>query len=131
MLAAHRFNRFNLTFGLAYDFTTDIRDCYFHFAYPFLVSVPGYDVRAVPLPDAERDRNLEMLRFISDETAKRGLQFQLGLWTHAYQWTNSPKANYIIQGLTAGHPGAVLPRRFAPVAHGVSLDQRHHPPHPR
>ncbi|MGA3285127.1 MAG: hypothetical protein ABSD57_11810, partial [Verrucomicrobiota bacterium] len=100
MLAAQRFNRFNLAFGLAYDFTTDIRDCYFHFAYPFLLSVPGYNVRAVPLPDAEREHNLEMLRFISDETARRGLQFQLGLWTHAYRWTNSPKANYTIEGLT-------------------------------
>ena len=100
MLATQRFNRFNLTFGLAYDFTTDIRDCYFHFAYPFLLAVPGYSVRAVPLPDDERDRNLEMLRFISDETARRGLQFQLGLWTHAWQWTRSPKANYTIEGLT-------------------------------
>jgi hypothetical protein len=99
MLATQRFNRFNLAFGLAYDFTTDIRDCYFHFAYPFLLPVPGYNVRAVPLPDAERDGNLEMLRFISDETARRGMQFQLGLWTHAYKWTNSPKANYIIEGL--------------------------------
>src|SRR5208337_4190997 len=64
MLATQRFNRFNLAFGLGYDFTTDIRDGYFHFAYPFLLSVPGYHVRAVPLPDAERERNLEMLRFI-------------------------------------------------------------------
>lgn len=100
MLATNRFNRFNLGFGLGYDFTTDITDCYFHFAYPFLLSVPGYNVRAVPLPDAERDSNLEMLRFISDEAARRGLQFQLGLWTHAYQWTNSPRANYLIEGLT-------------------------------
>jgi len=100
MLATQRFNRFNLAFGLGYDFTTDIRDCYFHFAYPFLLSVPGYDVRAVPLPDAERERNLDMLRFISDETVKRGLRFQLGLWTHAWQWTNSPRANYTITGLT-------------------------------
>ena len=36
-----------------------LRDTYFYFAYPFLVSVPGYDVRAVPLPDAERDLNLD------------------------------------------------------------------------
>jgi len=100
MLATQRFNRFNLAFGLGYDFTTDISDCYFHFAYPFLLAVPGYDVRAVPLPEAERVSNLEMLRFISDETAKRGLKFQLGLWTHAYQWTNSPNANYTITGLT-------------------------------
>ena len=101
MLAAQRFNRFHLMLGVGYDFTTDITDCYFHFAYPFLLAVPGYNVRAVPLPDAERDSNMEMLRFISDEAARRGLHFQLGLWTHAYQWTNSPKANYTIEGLTA------------------------------
>ncbi|HEY2826263.1 MAG TPA: hypothetical protein VGJ04_01575, partial [Pirellulales bacterium] len=56
MLAAERFNRFNLTLGLGYDFTRQIRDCYFHFAYPFFLSVPGYDVQAVGLPDAERDK---------------------------------------------------------------------------
>jgi hypothetical protein len=100
MLATHRFNRFNLAFGLGYDFTTNITDCYFHFAYPFLVSVPGYNVRAVPLPDAERDNNLKMLQFISGETERRGLHFQLGLWTHAYKWTDSPRANYLIEGLT-------------------------------
>ncbi len=41
-----------------------------------------------------------MLRFISDEAARRELQFQIGIWTHAYQWTNSPRANYTIEGLT-------------------------------
>jgi hypothetical protein len=106
MLTAQRFNRFSLTLGIGYDFTSNIRDCYFHFAYPFLVSVPGYAVRAVPLPDAERERNLELLRFISDETARRGLHFQLGLWTHGYHWTNSPHANYTIEGLTAETHGA-------------------------
>jgi len=100
MLAAQRFNRFHLMLGVGYDFTTNITDCYFHFAYPFLLAVPGYNVRAVPLPDAERDANLEQLRFISDEAARRGLHFQLGIWTHAYQWINSPKANYLIEGLT-------------------------------
>jgi hypothetical protein len=100
MLAAQRFNRFCLSFGLAYDFTRNITDCYFHFAYPFLVAVPGYNVRAVGLPDEERDQNLQMLRFISDEAAARGLDFQLGLWTHAYQWHDSPHANYTISGLT-------------------------------
>ncbi|HEX5399553.1 MAG TPA: hypothetical protein VFY06_10945, partial [Verrucomicrobiae bacterium] len=100
MLAANRFNCFSLTLGLGYDFTTNLRDTYFYFAYPFFLSVPGYDVRAVPLPDAERDLNLAMLKFISDEAAKRGLQFQLGLWTHAYHWTNSPDVNYTITRLT-------------------------------
>ncbi len=100
MLATQRFNRFSLMLGIGYDFTTEIRDCYFHFAYPFLLSVPGYDVRAVGLPDSERDANLVMLRFISEEAARRGLHFQLGLWTHAYKWTKSPQANYTIAGLT-------------------------------
>jgi hypothetical protein len=104
-LATQRFNRFSLTLGLGYDFPTDIRDAYFHFAYPFLISVPGYDVRAVPLPEDEPKRNLEMLRFISEEAARRGLHFQLGLWTHAYQWVNSPNANYTIEGLSAATHG--------------------------
>jgi hypothetical protein len=105
MLVAQRFNRFNLSFGLGYDFTTGIRDAYLHFAYPFLLAVPGYAVRATNLPDSERDANLEMLRFIGDETARRGLHFQLGLWTHAYQWTDSPDANHRIEGLTPDRLG--------------------------
>ena len=101
MLATERFNRFNLAFGLGYDFATGLKDTYFYFAYPFLLAVPGYNVRATNLPDAERDRNLEMLRFISDETVARGLEFQLGIWTHAYVWQNSPDVNHVIEGLTA------------------------------
>jgi hypothetical protein len=100
MLVAQRFNRVNLSFGLGYDFTTGIRDAYLHFAYPFLLAVPGYDVRATNLPDAERDANLAMLRVVSEQAALRGLHFQLGLWTHAYQWTDSPEANHRIEGLT-------------------------------
>ncbi len=100
MLVTQRFNRINLALGLGYDFARQLRDTYFYFPYPFLVSVPGYDVRAVGLADAERARNLESLRFISDEAARRGLHFQLGLWTHAFQWTDSPDANYTIEGLT-------------------------------
>jgi hypothetical protein len=95
-----RFNRFSLALGLGYDFPSGIRDAYFHFAYPFLVTVPGYDVQVTRLAGGERERNLEMLRFISDETVARGLDFQLGLWTHAYQWINSPQANHTIEGLT-------------------------------
>ena len=106
MLAAQRYNRFSLTLGLGYNFPRGVSDVYFYFAYPFLLSVPGYNVRANGLPDAERDSNLEMLKYISDETAARGMHFQLGLWTHAYQWIDSPKANYTIQGLNAGNHAA-------------------------
>jgi hypothetical protein len=99
-LAMQRFNRFHLALGLGYDFTTDIHDAYFHFAYPFLVEVPGFNVRAVPLPEKEREANLAMLQFISDAAVRRGLHFQLGLWTHAWQWVDSPHANYVIEGLS-------------------------------
>ena len=75
MLAAQRFNRFNLALGIGYDFLPNVTDAYFLFAYPFLLDVPGYNVRVPQLPDAERDRNLEMLRFISraDRGARHGV----------------------------------------------------------
>jgi hypothetical protein len=100
MLATQRFNRFNLSLSLGYDFLRRVTDAYFLFPYPFLLSVPGYNVKARPLGEAERDRNLEMLRFISEQTVARGLQFQLGLWMHGYEWIDSPGANYTIEGLT-------------------------------
>jgi hypothetical protein len=99
LLATERFNRFNLALGLGYDAPSNIRDAYFYFAYPFLIDVPGYHVRATNLSDAERDRNLETLRFISDEAVAWGIDFQLGLWTHAYRYANSPHANHLIEGL--------------------------------
>jgi hypothetical protein len=105
MLASQRFNRFNLALGIGYDFARQLRDTYFYFAYPFLLEVPGYSVRASGLPDAERDLNLRMLRFISDEATARGLHFQLGLWTHAFQWPDSPDVNYVIEGLTPEQHG--------------------------
>jgi hypothetical protein len=101
MLASHRFNRFHLGLGIGYDSLQSVADAYFLFAYPFLLSVPGYKVRAVNLPDAERDRNLEMLQFISKQAVAHGIDFQLGLWTHGYQWgPDSQHANYVIEGLT-------------------------------
>ena len=101
MLATNRFNRFSLALGIGYDFLRQVTDAYFLFAYPFFVSVPGYKVRAVNLPDEERDRNLANLKFISEQTVMRGMEFQLGLWTHGYQWANSPNPNYTIEGLNA------------------------------
>jgi hypothetical protein len=106
MLVAQRFNRFSLTLGLGCNFPRGIRDAYFYFPYPFLLSVPGYNVTVTGLSDSERDKNLEMLKFIGEETAKRGLHFQLALWTHAYEWIDSPDANYVIEGLTADNHAA-------------------------
>jgi hypothetical protein len=105
MLAAERFNRFSLAFGIGYDFLRNVTDAYFLFAYPFLLSVPGYDVRVPQLPAGERERNLEMLRYISEQTVARGLEFQLGIWMHGYEWIASPNANYTIEGLSAATHG--------------------------
>ena len=99
MLATQRFNRFNLAFGIGYDFIRRVTDAYFLFTYPFLLQVPGYNVRVPQLPDAERDRNLEMLRYISEQCVMRGLEFHVGLWMHGYEWIDSPNANYTIEGL--------------------------------
>jgi hypothetical protein len=95
MLATHRFNRFSLTLGLQYNYPMEVSDVFLYLAYPFLFAVPGYEVRATGLPDEERDRNYASLKFIAEETARRGLDFQLGLWTHAYRY-DSPRVNYLI-----------------------------------
>jgi hypothetical protein len=65
------------------------------------VRVPGYDVRVPQLPDEERERNLAALRFISEEAAACGLDMQLGLWNHAYEWLDSPNARHTIEGISA------------------------------
>ena len=106
MLASQRFNRFSLTLGLGYNYHRNVSDAYLYFAYPFLLSVPGYDVRVPQLPDEERDRNLSMLRYVSDACSARGLDFQLGLWTHAYEWIESPHARHAIEGLRPEHHAA-------------------------
>ncbi len=105
MLATQRFNRFSLALGMGYNTASSVKDSYFLFAYPFFLAVPGYDVRMGGLPDAERDRNLETLKFISEETVARGLQFQLGLWSHGWNWPNSASVNYPLLGVNAENHG--------------------------
>jgi hypothetical protein len=101
MLVANRFNRFALTFGLNYDYPKGVTEDYFHFLYPYLFDVPGYNVQVRPtLAPGEQKRNLETIQYIARQTAQRGLQFQLGLWSHGYIWVDSPNAQHSIQGLT-------------------------------
>jgi len=107
VLATQRFNRFNLALGIGYDFIRRVTDAYFLFSYPFLLSVPGYNVHSPQLPDSERDSNLRMLKFISEQTVARGMEFQLGLWMHGYEWIDSPKANYTIEGITKENHGHI------------------------
>jgi hypothetical protein len=100
LMAASRFNRVQMAFGFGWDFPRGVTEDYFHFVYPYLVDVPGYRVRVDPIEPGERERNLELLKFITREAGMRGIDFQLGIWTHAYEWVDSPKAQHRILGLT-------------------------------
>ncbi|MGH3488340.1 MAG: hypothetical protein ACRDP8_10585 [Actinopolymorphaceae bacterium] len=100
-LAVNRVNRFQLAFGMQYNYGHHpATENYFCFPYPFLLDVPGFDVRAGNVPDDERDRNLETLRFISDETKRRGMHFQLGLWNHADDQGEGSVPLYPVSGVT-------------------------------
>lgn len=102
-LATNRINRFQLAFGMQYNYShdPDARDNYLAFAYPFLVDVPGFDVQVRGVDAAEKARNLATLEFISREAARRGIHFQLGLWNHAYAFPESPRERHPISGLSA------------------------------
>jgi hypothetical protein len=103
MLAINRFNRFSLNLGIAYDYpyhNNMLSDVYLHFAYPFLVDLPQYPIRVEGLPDLERRQNLEALKFVGREAARRGIQFQLGLWTERYDFDDVPHTSHQIRGVT-------------------------------
>lgn len=103
MLASNRFNRFALTLGMGYNYPYHnpwISDVYFYFPYPFLFATEGYGIDVKELSGEERDANLEMLKFIGRETARRGLDFQLALWTQRYDFDDVPNANYTVRGVT-------------------------------
>ena len=73
MLALHRFNNFALTFS---DHTT-----YLNPPYPYMISVPEFPrVRARHLLEGDQDRNLEMLRSISDLASDYGIDFTFAIW---------------------------------------------------
>jgi hypothetical protein len=99
MLVMSRINRISLTLGMGYNYASGVTDGYLLFPYPFFVAVPGYRVTARGLSEAERDENLRTLVFIGEEAGKRGLAFQIGLWTLAHRWPESPNATYRIEGL--------------------------------
>ncbi len=110
MLVYSRINRLNFSTGMAYNSVQRVTDGYMVFPYPFFVDVSGYQVTVSGLSNEEQSRNLEMLKFIGKETVKRGLKFQFGIWTIAYNWDqdenpdkHSPKATYKTYGLTEGN----------------------------
>lgn len=108
-LAVHRFNRFSLGLGAGYDYLIDRRvtDNYLCFPYPFLLDVDGYDVRAAGVDAGERERNLATLQFVGAEATRRGIDFGLGLWNHAYRYDpDAETERWPIIGLDAGNHAA-------------------------
>jgi hypothetical protein len=104
-IAGQRFNRFHLALGMQYNYGADHTggpDNYLCLAYPFLLEVPGFEgVRAEGIDAAEQRRNLEALRFIAQETVRRGMRFQLGLWNHAYDYGPIARHWFPILGIGA------------------------------
>jgi hypothetical protein len=83
MLAEDRWNTFNLVFSHQTPYLAPM--------YPFHVSVEKYpEVKAKGLTDAQREKNLEMLRFISSLAKDRGLDFTLSIWQQIAWEKDSP-----------------------------------------
>lgn len=104
-LAENRINRLQLAFGMQYNYSHDpgVYDNYFTFAYPFLLDLQNWNVRAKGVDDHERRKNLEALKFASEQAAERGIEFFLGLWNHALSPELEPHENlrYPVTGLAA------------------------------
>jgi len=94
MLAYNRFNRFNLVFGS--------QTAYLVPPYPYLVSLPEFPQVQVPsLTPEQREQNLQMLKYISQDAADHGIDFALGLWEQNV-W---PGMKASVQGITAQNIG--------------------------
>lgn len=75
MLARDRFNRFNLVFAHQTDYLAP--------PYPFWIDLPEFPtVQAKNLTPSQRQKNLEMLQYISQGCVSRGIDFTLGVWEH-------------------------------------------------
>jgi hypothetical protein len=89
MLARDRFNRFTLVFTQPMP-------------YPWLVDVEGFpEIRVPGLTAARRERNLHMLRFISQAAADYAIDFALGIWESGPQHAAGPP----VEGLTPDNIG--------------------------
>lgn len=97
LLARCRFNRFNLVFAHQTGYLAP--------PYPFWLALPEFpEIRAKHLSDAQRDRNLAMLQYISDAAARHGIDFTLGIWEHNAQ-QRPHKQEPSTEGLTRANIG--------------------------
>lgn len=95
MLARNRFNRFNLVFAHQTNYLAP--------PYPYWLALPEFPgVRVPGLTDAQRERNLETLRYISETAAEHAIDFTLGIWEHNIQLGMKPS----VEGLTPENIGS-------------------------
>jgi hypothetical protein len=98
MLARNRFNRFNLVFAHQTDYLAP--------PYPFWLELPEFPtIRAKNLTAAQREKNLEMLRYIAQGAVARGIDFALGVWEHNIQDYRRPPMIPMTEGLTDDNIG--------------------------
>ncbi len=102
LLISERFNRFTLTLGMQYNYPYGnefIKDVYLYLPYPFLVSPKGYKLKLTNFNEKERKSNLDMIKYIAKESKKRGLEFQIAIWTQKYDFDDVPNANFQVLNL--------------------------------
>ena len=95
MLAANRWNSFNLIFSHQTAYLSPL--------YAFHVDIPEFpEIKAIGLTDAQREKNLETLRYISGLAKERGIDFTLGIWQQiAWEGKNQGSAQEsMVKGLT-------------------------------
>ena len=105
LLISERFNRFTLTLGMQYNYPYGnefIKDVYLYLPYPFIVQPKGYKIKLTKFSKKERDKNLKIIQYISKEAQKRGLEFQLAIWTQKYDFDEVPNANFQILNYPKG-----------------------------
>ncbi len=73
MLAANRWNHFNLIFSHQTAYLSPL--------YAFHVKIKEHpEVKALGLTEEQRQKNLDMLKYISALATERGIDFTLGIW---------------------------------------------------
>ncbi len=105
LLISERFNRFTITLGMQYNYPYGnefIKDVYLYLPYPFLVSPKGYKIKLSNFNSKERNKNLDILKYIGKEAHKRGLEFQIAIWTQKYDFDDVPNANFQVLNYPRG-----------------------------
>ena len=116
MLARRRFNRFNLVFAHQTNYLAP--------PYPFWVDLPEFpEIRVPGLSAEDRQRNLEMLQYISKSAADHGIDFTLGIWEHNIQSNMKPMVEGITRENIGPYSRAALSRmlRLCPAIRSVQM----------